>query len=65
MKDYEQLYYDQKYQIKELKNKIKQLEEELEIYRMIGKDKSIRNLIIKDISKYIIKKSKMIENDRK
>lgn len=65
MKDYEQLYYDQKYQIKELKNKIKQLEEELEIYRMIGKDKSIRNLLIKDISKYIIKKSKMIENDRK
>ncbi len=65
MKDYEQLYYDQKYQIKELKNKIKQLEEELEIYRMIGKDKSIRNLLIKDISKYIVKKSKMIENDRK
>lgn len=65
MKDYEQLYYDQKYQIKELKNKIKQLEEELEIYRMVGKDKSIRNLLIKDISKYIVKKSKMIENDRK
>jgi hypothetical protein len=65
MKDYEQLYYDQKYQIKQLKNKIKQLEEELEIYRMVGKDKSIRNLLIKDISKYIVKKSKMIENDRK
>ncbi len=32
---------------------------------MVGKDKSIRNLLIKDISKYIVKKSKMIENDRK
>lgn len=62
MKDFEQLYYDQQYKIKKLENKIKQLEEELEIYKAIGKSKDIRNIIVSDLSKYIIKKYK---DDRK
>ena len=65
MKDYEQLYYDQQFKIKKLNNKIKQLEEELEIYKSIGKSRDIRKIIVYDLSKYIIKKTKMIENDRK
>lgn len=56
MKDYDQLYYDSLYKIKKLENKIKLLEQEIEIYKLFQKDKNVKEILIKDFIKYINKK---------
>lgn len=58
MKDYEQLYYDLLYRIRELTKKNNELEELLEIYKGILKNKGIKEIIVKDFIKYLDKKKK-------
>ena len=57
--DYEQSYYDLKHQIKELNKKVDILEQELQIYKSLQKNKSTKNIIIEDLLKYLIKKSEL------
>lgn len=59
MKDYEQLYYDLLYENQKLKNKIKQLEQEIDIYKSISKNKDVKSIIIEDLSNYLILKNKV------
>ena len=54
-KDYEQLYYDELYKNKELMQKYKLLEEELEIYKSIQKNKDLKQVIVNMIRKYLNK----------
>lgn len=54
-KDYEQLYYDEVYKNKELIQKCKLLEEELEIYKYIQKNKNLKQVIVNIIRKYLNK----------
>lgn len=54
-KDYEQLYYDEFYKNKELMQKCKILEEELEIYKSIQKNKNLKQVIVNMIRKYLDK----------
>lgn len=57
MKDYEQLYYDSQYEIKKLKEKIQDLENEISILQKHKKSSIIlRQEIIKEIKKYQMKK---------
>ena len=63
MKDYEQLYYDTLRENRTLKQQLEILSQEIEIYKKIGKDKKIRELIIKDFSKYLKQRGKY-ENKR-
>ena len=53
MKDYEQLYYDSQYEIKKLKKQVEFLEEELLIYKNLQKNADIKEIIIKDFTKYL------------
>lgn len=59
MKDYEQLYYDLLYENQKLKNKIKQLEQEIDIYKSISKNKDVKSIIIENLSNYLILKNKV------
>lgn len=56
MKDYEQLYYDSQYEIKKLKKEIEQLEQELEIYKSLQKNKDIKIVIVEMLKKYLNKR---------
>ena len=53
MKDYEQLYYDELYKNKELIQKCKELEEELELLKKYSKKGAIIEQIMKDLMKYM------------
>ncbi len=53
MRDYEQMYYDLLYKYKKIKKKNKQLEQEIEIYRLMGKNKDLKKLIVKFMMKYL------------
>lgn len=56
MKDYEQLYYDSQYEVKQLKKKIKELEIEIEFFKKSkNKGFNIRKEIIKEINEYLKK----------
>nr|DAO96568.1 MAG TPA: hypothetical protein [Caudoviricetes sp.] len=65
-KDYEQMYYDSLYEIKQLKKKIKYLEDT--IYEMnLSRNKNNINLqayIIKEISRYKEEKEKKDDNTK-
>lgn len=65
-KDYEQMYYDSQYEIKQLKKKIKYLEDT--IYEMnLSRNKNNINLqayIIKKISRYKEEKEKKDDNTK-
>lgn len=52
MKDYEQLYYDALYKIKQLKSKNELLEEELDIYKSMQTNKDLKKVIVESILKY-------------
>jgi len=56
MKDYEQLYYDALYEIKQLKNQNKLLEQELDIYKSFKKNKDLKKVIVDMLIKYLNKK---------
>lgn len=64
-KDYEQLYYDALYEIKQLKAKIKSLEEEKEVALIFAsdKDKSLKKILSKEIATYLSNKRR--NNDKK
>ena len=65
-KDYEEMYYDSQYEIKQLKKKIKYLEDT--IYEMnLSRNKNNINLqayIIKEISRYKEEKEKKDDNTK-
>lgn len=53
MKDYEQLYYDSQYEIKQLKKQIETLETELSLSKKSVKKKlNIRKEIIKELNRF-------------
>lgn len=53
MKDYEQLYYDSQYEIKQLKKQIETLETELSLAKKSVKKKlNIRKEIIKELNRF-------------
>ena len=56
--EYEQLYYDELYKNKELLNKCKYLEEEINIYKELIKNKPVKKIIAEEFVNYlkIIKK---------
>ena len=56
MKDYEQLYYDVLYEIKKLENKNKLLEQELNIYKSLQKNKDLKKVVVEMLIKYLNKK---------
>lgn len=56
MKDYEQLYYDALYKIKQLENQKKLLEQELDIYKSLQKNKNLKKVIVEMLIKYLNKK---------
>ena len=56
MKDYEQLYYDALYKIKQLENQNKLLEQELNIYKSLQKNKNLKKVIVEMLIKYLNKK---------
>ena len=56
MKDYEQLYYDVLYKIKQLENQNKLLEQELDIYKSLQKNKNLKKVIVEMLIKYLNKK---------
>lgn len=56
MKDYEQLYYDALYKIKQLENQNKLLEQELDIYKSLQKNKNLKKVIVEMLIKYLNKK---------
>ena len=58
-KDYEQLYYDQVYENKKLKEKITQLEEEIQDLNICRTKKNI------DLQKYIMLQMKRKERNKK
>ena len=58
MKDYEQLYYDELYKSKELIQKCKELEEELELLKKYSKKSAIIEQIMKDLMKYMKERGK-------
>lgn len=57
MKDFEQLYYDVLYKNKQLKKEIKQLQEEIEVYKLLSKKDSLKSIIASDLIKFINKKN--------
>ena len=56
MKDYEQLYYDVLYKIKQLENQNKLLEQELNIYKSLQKNKDLKKVVVDMLIKYLNKK---------
>ena len=52
MKDYEQLYYDALYEIKQLKSKNELLKDELDIYKSMLKNKDLKEIIVNAILEY-------------
>lgn len=53
MKDYEQLYYDALYEIKELKKKIEDLESDLSAIKKIDKNKlNLKKEIVRQLNLY-------------
>lgn len=57
MKDYEQLYYDSQYEIKQLKKQIETLETELSLVKKSVKKKlNIRKEIINELNKFYKKR---------
>lgn len=53
MKDYEQMYYDTLYELNKLKTKSKKLEQELEIYKLMQKNKDLKKVIVEMVIKYL------------
>lgn len=51
--DYEQLYYDELYQNKELLRKCKDLEDENNIYKELLKNKPVKKIIAENLIKYV------------
>ena len=51
--DYEQLYYDSQYKIKKLEQQVKLLEEENYIYKSLISSNPLKQIIAKDLIKYI------------
>lgn len=63
MKDYEQLYYDAQYEIKQLKQRIQELENDLLFIKKADKKKlDIKKEILKEFKNY---KSKEVSNSEK
>lgn len=63
MKDYEQLYYDSQYEIKQLRKQIETLETELSLVKKSVKKKlNIRKEIIKEINNFY--KNREGENEK-
>ncbi len=63
MKDYEQLYYDSQYEIKKLKQRIQELENDLMIVKKSDKKKlDIKKEILKEFKNY---KSKEVSKSEK
>ena len=58
MKEYEQLYYDALYEIKQLENQNKLLEQELDIYKSFQKNKDLKKVIVDMLIKYLNKGEK-------
>lgn len=56
MTDYEQLYYDAQYKIKQLENQNKLLEQELDIYKSLQKNKNLKKVIVEMLIKNLNKK---------
>lgn len=53
MKDYEQMYYDLLYEYQKTIKKIKQMEQEIEIYKSMQKNKNLKKVIVEMIIKYL------------
>lgn len=63
MKDYEQLYYDSQYEIKKLKQRIQELENDLMLVKKSDKKKlDIKKEILKEFKNY---KSKEVSKSEK
>lgn len=63
MEDYEQLYYDSQYEIKQLKKKIQELEEDLKFIKRPDKKKiNIKKEIFKELGIY---KSREVKESEK
>lgn len=63
MKDYEQLYYDAQYEIKQLKHRIRELENDLLFIKKADKKKlDIKKEILKEFKNY---KSKEVNKSEK
>lgn len=63
MKDYEQLYYDSRYEIKKLKQRIQELENDLMLVKKSDKKKlDIKKEILKEFKNY---KSKEVSKSEK
>lgn len=63
MKDYEQLYYDSQYEIKKLKQRIQELENDLMLVKKSDKKKlDIKKEILKEFKNY---KSKEVSKNEK
>ena len=58
MKDYEQLYYDEVLKNRKLICKCKNLEEEIDIYKELLKNKPIKLIIADSLIKYVKKEDK-------
>ena len=54
--DYEQLYYDLLYKNKELLQENKELKEEIEILKKYSKNGDLKEIIIKELKRYNVKK---------
>lgn len=62
MKDYEQLYYDSQYEIKKLKQRIQELENDLMLVKKSDKKKiDIKKEILKEFKNYKSKEVSKIE----
>ena len=55
MKDYEQLYYNTLYELKQIKKEKYLLEQEFEMYRSIQKNKDLKKVIVEEMLKYLYK----------
>ena len=55
MTDYEQLYYDAQYKIKQLEKQNKLLEHEIDIYKSFQANKDLKKVIVDMLIKYIKK----------
>ena len=56
--DYEQLYYDTLYEIRQLENQNKLVEQELDIYKSVQKNKDLKKVIVDMLIKYLNKGEK-------
>lgn len=53
MKDYEQLYFDALYKIKNLEKENKIIKQELEMYKIFSTKKELKQIITDDLIKYL------------